>query len=170
MAYSLIPGGEKSALTPALKRLLVGAAAVWLLLAGGIVLLQFLSVTAQGEIDDLEQKRNTLTIQIDQMKANLQTSKNERGLFEAVTTSNTLRSEELKEIFDLIPETAALLTFAMEEEEIVMTGISSEPIGRESAMMTALGSRYILELFRVERQKEGVYRFEFRFGYREESL
>lgn len=168
MAYSLIPGREKSALTPSLKRIMMISVVVVVLLVVIVAVFEWMASENRAEVESLERQSQTLTLQIEQMKEKMRDTGSVKGAVSEMSSANTLGSDEVREIFDVIPDTVTLRTFGMEEERIEMTGVSREAVSRNSAMIQALQSRYELEHFHVEKDAQGGFRFECRFSRRED--
>lgn len=159
MAYSLIPGTDKSALTPSLKRLLLLGLAVWLLLLAAVGVVSWMGAGSAAELKTSRQKRDTLSIQIAQMKQALDTkvAGEENGATGMASVS--LQREELQAIFDLIPDNVTLQRFTMGVDSIRLTGVSRERILRTGPMLNALRAQYALQTFQVVQLAPERYRF-----------
>lgn len=160
MKQSFIPPRKKSAVGPELKWLLFTFVVLLVLMSGSALFLNSAISTYTATLKEVESKRERVTSEQRQVVSEIKRLQRLDKLREAVNTANRLKKENVRNFFDLVPDSVTLELVEFRGNTLHLEGVTESRQQFNSTFQRSLESLFTQSTTRFTRLKEGGYRFE----------
>lgn len=160
MKHSFISPRQKSAVGPELKWLLFTFVLLLAVMWGSSLFLDNAISTYTQTLKSVESKREKVASEQEQVLSENQRLQKLDKLREAISTSNRLKKENVKNFFDLVPDGVTLELVEFRDNTLRLKGVTVSKKQFNNSLQLSLESLFDRSTTTFTRIDRGVYRFE----------